>query len=210
MWFTGLWFAIDWFLRLLCLQNQQKERFLYITASGGDSKLDFFYKHFLLFPRNHEMENSYNFLILLPHVLCAREWEKKKDRSSIMSYIKEKLVSDISLARQWPHEKKMLAALCSNLLSQFTSCSYILRRPQNFSKSPSYLLFYVVPVKSKVEISQNFVAFSEYMNFMQGICSKIPFLFWNYAKSLTLILFLVITFNVINHANCNHVNILIL
>jgi len=27
------------------------------------------------------------------------------------------------------------------------------------------LLFYVVPVKSKVEISQNFVAFSEYMNF---------------------------------------------
>ena len=106
MWFTGLWFAIDWFLRLLCLQNQQKERFLYITASGGDSKLDFFYKHFLLFPRNHEMENSYNFLILLPHVLCAREWEKKKDRSSIMSYIKEKLVSDISLARQWPHEKK--------------------------------------------------------------------------------------------------------
>ena len=27
------------------------------------------------------------------------------------------------------------------------------------------LLFYVVPVKSKGEISQNFVAFSEYMNF---------------------------------------------
>ena len=28
------------------------------------------------------------------------------------------------------------------------------------------LLSYVVPVKSKVKISQNFVAFSEYMNFM--------------------------------------------
>ena len=28
------------------------------------------------------------------------------------------------------------------------------------------LLSYVVPVKSKVEISQNFAAFSEYMNFM--------------------------------------------
>ena len=28
------------------------------------------------------------------------------------------------------------------------------------------LLFYVVPVKSKVKISQNFVAFSEYMNFI--------------------------------------------
>ena len=30
----------------------------------------------------------------------------------------------------------------------------------------SLLLSYVVPVKSKVKISQNFVAFSEYMNFM--------------------------------------------
>ena len=30
----------------------------------------------------------------------------------------------------------------------------------------TFLLFYVVPVKSKVNISQNFVAFSEYMNFM--------------------------------------------
>ena len=34
------------------------------------------------------------------------------------------------------------------------------------------LLSYVVPVKSKVEILQNFVTFSEYMNFMviQKIC----------------------------------------
>ena len=29
-----------------------------------------------------------------------------------------------------------------------------------------HYLAYVVPVKSKVEISQNFVAFSEYMNFI--------------------------------------------
>ena len=29
------------------------------------------------------------------------------------------------------------------------------------------LLSYVVPVKSKVKISQNFVAFSEYMNFKE-------------------------------------------
>ena len=42
--------------------------------------------------------------------------------------------------------------------------------PQNFAKSSSY----VVPVKSKVNISQNFVAFSEYMNFMtQGKSRKI-------------------------------------
>ena len=34
-----------------------------------------------------------------------------------------------------------------------------------FCKISTLLLSYVVPVKSKVEISQNFVAFSEYMNF---------------------------------------------
>ena len=36
-----------------------------------------------------------------------------------------------------------------------------------FCKIFTLLLFYVVPVKSKVEILQNFVAFSEYMNFNQ-------------------------------------------
>ena len=34
-----------------------------------------------------------------------------------------------------------------------------------FCEISALLLSYVVPVKSKVEISQNFVAFSEYMNF---------------------------------------------
>ena len=44
--------------------------------------------------------------------------------------------------------------------------TYILRRPQNFVKYlPYFCHIYVVPVKSKVEISQNCVAFSEYMNF---------------------------------------------
>ena len=43
--------------------------------------------------------------------------------------------------------------------------SYILRRPQNFAKIFTLLLSYVVPVKRKAEISQNFVVFSEYMNF---------------------------------------------
>ena len=38
---------------------------------------------------------------------------------------------------------------------------------QNFAKSSPYFCpMYVVPVKSKVKISQNFVAFSECMNFM--------------------------------------------
>ena len=35
-----------------------------------------------------------------------------------------------------------------------------------FCEVSTLLLSYVVPVKSKVEISQNFVAFSEYMNFI--------------------------------------------
>ena len=35
----------------------------------------------------------------------------------------------------------------------------------NFCEISSLDLSYVVPVKSKVKISQNFVAFSEYMNF---------------------------------------------
>ena len=34
-----------------------------------------------------------------------------------------------------------------------------------FCEISTLLLSYVVPVKSKVEISQNFAAFSEYMNF---------------------------------------------
>ena len=34
-----------------------------------------------------------------------------------------------------------------------------------FCKISILLLSYLVPVKNKVEISQNFVAFSEYMNF---------------------------------------------
>ena len=34
-----------------------------------------------------------------------------------------------------------------------------------FFEISTLLLSYIVPVKSKVEISQHFVAFSEYMNF---------------------------------------------
>ena len=34
------------------------------------------------------------------------------------------------------------------------------------------LLYYVVPVKSKVKILQNFVAFTEYVSFISGIWAK--------------------------------------
>ena len=50
-------------------------------------------------------------------------------------------------------------------------------RPQNFAKSPPYFCpTYVVPVKSKVEISQNFVTFSEYMNFKNKQTKSFQFL----------------------------------
>ena len=38
-------------------------------------------------------------------------------------------------------------------------------KTKKFCKIFSLLLFCVVPVKTKVKIMQNFVAFSEYMNF---------------------------------------------
>ena len=57
-------------------------------------------------------------------------------------------------------------------LSQFKSLEFIVpSKVHIFWEGHKYfeiftlLLSYVVPAKSKVEISQNFVAFSEYMNF---------------------------------------------
>ena len=44
--------------------------------------------------------------------------------------------------------------------------------PQNFCKITTLDLSHVVPVKSTVEILQNFVAFSEYMNFNWKISEK--------------------------------------
>ena len=53
-----------------------------------------------------------------------------------------------------------------------------------FYEISTLLLSYVVPVKSKVEISQNFVAFSEYMNFkiktFQIVRLKLPFIFFTF------------------------------
>ena len=46
-----------------------------------------------------------------------------------------------------------------------------------FCKISTLLLSYVVPVKSKVEVSQNFVAFSEYINIAQQLLKWNTFLF---------------------------------
>ena len=65
---------------------------------------------------------------------------------------------------------------CIKQLKFIYSEKYILRSPQfkfiysekstKFCEIFTLLLSYVLPVKSKVKISQNFVAFSEYMNFI--------------------------------------------
>ena len=47
----------------------------------------------------------------------------------------------------------------------FKKLPYDTFRLENVVIKFTLLLFYVVPVKSKVKISQIFVAFSEYMNF---------------------------------------------
>ena len=47
------------------------------------------------------------------------------------------------------------------------------KKATKFYEISTLLLSYVVPVKSKVKISQNFVAFSKYMNFNNF--QKVPF-----------------------------------
>ena len=51
-----------------------------------------------------------------------------------------------------------------------------------FCKIFTLLLSYVVPVKSKVKISQNYVAFSEYMNFTNNV-DKVH-IFWKVHKNM--------------------------
>ena len=55
-----------------------------------------------------------------------------------------------------------------------------------FCEIPTLLLSYVVPVKSKMEISQNFVAFSEYMNFNKVLQQKTIFPLLQCKNELTL------------------------
>ena len=55
-----------------------------------------------------------------------------------------------------------------------------------FYEISTLLLSYVVPVKSKVEISQNFVAFSEYMNFTYVRNFKVDSGVWMYYRQIDL------------------------
>ena len=51
----------------------------------------------------------------------------------------------------------------------------------------TFLLSYVVPIKSKVKILQNFVAFSEYMNFKEEPDIRVYLLLMYYSVSTWLI-----------------------
>ena len=67
----------------------------------------------------------------------------------------------------WDNHETLLNELESwltPLLKRFVKFIYS-EKATKFFEISTLLLSYVVPVKSKVEISQNFVAFSEYMNF---------------------------------------------
>ena len=53
------------------------------------------------------------------------------------------------------------------MLSEVAYLKFIYsEKATKFCEISTLLLSYLVPVKSKVKILQNFVAFSEYMNFM--------------------------------------------
>ena len=60
-------------------------------------------------------------------------------------------------------------ALISTIIVKFI----YYEKATKFCKIFTLLLSYVVPVKSKVKISQNFVAFSEYMNFTYVLTTMI-------------------------------------
>ena len=66
------------------------------------------------------------------------------------------------------------AKKCSSSYFRLSKKLYVLKfiyseKTTKFCEISTVDLSYVVPVKSTVEISQNFVAFSDYMNFTQSI-----------------------------------------
>ena len=60
--------------------------------------------------------------------------------------------------------------LCQKLYWWYFTVKFIYsEKATKFCEISTLLLSYVAPIKSKVEISQNFVAFSEYVNFTDDI-----------------------------------------
>ena len=74
------------------------------------------------------------------------------------------VISEFVLAR-----KLFVGRITKELLTLMDVSFFLLRliyceKPTKFCEISTLLLSYVVPVESKVKISQNFVVFSEYMN----------------------------------------------
>ena len=67
---------------------------------------------------------------------------------------------DTTAIYEWSWQQNML--IVSGLIKFISS-----EKAGKFCEIFTLLLSYVVPVHSKVKISQNFVAFSEYINFKQ-------------------------------------------
>ena len=75
-------------------------------------------------------------------------------------------VSNQTNYKSEPTEVLLSGKLCIPLtLANFQVKFIYSEKTTKFFEIFTLLLSYVVPVKSKVKISQNFVAFSEYMNF---------------------------------------------
>ena len=69
------------------------------------------------------------------------------------------------------------------MITSFATLKFIYsEKATNFCEISTLLLSYVVPVKSKVEISQNFVAFSEYMNFTKSYSNFVLLMHLNFSK----------------------------
>ena len=68
----------------------------------------------------------------------------------------------------------MKRVICTDFSENFQNIANVIKfiyseKATKFCEISNLLLSYIVPVKSKVEILQNFVAFSEYMNFSMHI-----------------------------------------
>ena len=110
---------------------------------------------------------------LINQVLLKKAIESKNNNKQTHS----KLMKN-SLKKSWKYSKNKVWVICwipwtaskmTKIMERMISVKFIYsEKATKFRKIFTLLLSCVMPVKSKVKISQNFVAFSEYMNFNKG------------------------------------------
>ena len=105
---------------------------------------------------------------------CRAKWKKQRKRSSML-HSPTSLFPSHSLSPLMPSFPTGWGSSCytGGCLILFVKLIYS-QKATKFWKISTVNLSYVVTVKSTVEIWQNFVAFSEYMNFIiscfNGVC----------------------------------------